>query len=165
HPACQLKPTGRTRQMIIKIDAEQVVPGSPRSCRSACPCHDPSTPDSGCTLTPCHLRRWFCIEGRITRIRAACCAGCLPLADALPVLPRPGPDGTASISAEAAGRASQPFASRVGGLGWQDAVPPQLFPWVRYYRHRLCRSRTKTNAPAHTRTGNLDASVRAASCL
>jgi hypothetical protein len=40
------------------------VPGSPGACRSACPCHDPSTLDSGCTLTLCHLRRGLCAEGR-----------------------------------------------------------------------------------------------------
>jgi hypothetical protein len=48
------------------------VPGSPRSCRSACPCHDPSTPDSGCTLTLCHLRRGLCAEGRTSSYTSWC---------------------------------------------------------------------------------------------
>ena len=60
------------------------------------------------------------------------CAGNLPLADALPVLPAPDLAASlpapAAFSAQAAGRASQPFASgRVDGLGWQGWPHPNSY--------------------------------------
>src|SRR5580693_8236790 len=75
--------------MIIKINAEQVVPGSP----GACSCHDPSTLDSGCTVTLCHLTRGLCIEGRTSSHAFGLFCRMFALADAFPVhyVPAPGP--------------------------------------------------------------------------
>ena len=67
--------------MIIEVNAEQVVPGSP----GACSCHDPSTLDSGCTVTLCHLTRGLCIEGRTSSHAFGLFCRMFALADAFPV--------------------------------------------------------------------------------
>jgi hypothetical protein len=75
---------------------------------------------------------------------------CCPTLDLAALLAAP-----AVFSAEAADRACQPLSQdRVDSLGWWGCRAQQLFPWVRYCRHRLCPHPDETNAPAHSRTGN-----------
>src|SRR5690349_13164864 len=95
----------------------------------------------------------YASKGAPARIRAACRAGCLPLADALPVLSHPGPGGdagsTGSIHPEAAGSPRQPLA---GG----DAAPNSCFHGCAIAAI-VSAAAGRTNASAHARTGNLDA--------
>jgi hypothetical protein len=88
------------------------------------------------------------------RIHAACCAGCLPLAAALPVLPHPctwqrrRPHRHCSRRGRRRSVSALPQ-DRVDSRGWRGCRTQQLSPWVRYCRHRLCHGRTK---PLHLLT-------------
>jgi hypothetical protein len=82
---------------------------------------------------------------------------CCPTLDLAASLAAP-----AVFSAEAADRACQPLSQdRVDRLGWWGCRTQQLFPWVRYCRHRLCPHPDETNAPAHARTDSMGAGCEA----
>jgi hypothetical protein len=64
--------------------AEQVAPGSPRSCRGACHCHDPPRWTLDVSSLSATSDAAYASKDAPVRIHTACCAGCLPLAGALP---------------------------------------------------------------------------------